>query len=85
MEGDIEPTSLSVFARIDGLPTRSIALLRPRISPLVAVLAAILLVLIVPPALFLLDVSLHETRPDGSFGAFTLRFYRGLFAERLFL
>lgn len=85
MEGDIEPTSLSVFARIDGLPTRSIALFRPRISPLVAVLAAILLVLIVPPALFLLDVSLHETRPDGSFGAFTLRFYRGLFAERLFL
>ena len=43
MEGDIEPTSLSVFARIDGLPTRSIALRRPRISPLVAVLAAILL------------------------------------------
>jgi iron(III) transport system permease protein len=40
---------------------------------------------VVPPALFLLNVSLHETRPDGSFGAFTLRFYRGLFAERLFL
>jgi iron(III) transport system permease protein len=58
---------------------------RVRISPLVVVLAAILLVLIVPPALFLLNVSLHETRPDGSFGAFTLRFYRGLFAERLFV
>jgi iron(III) transport system permease protein len=56
-----------------------------RISPLVVALAAILLVLIVPPASFLLDVSLHETRPDGSFGAFTLRFYRELFAERLFL
>jgi len=56
----------------------------PRLSPLVAVLAAVLLLLIVPPALFLLDVSLHETRPDGSFGALTLRFYRGLFAERLF-
>ena len=56
-----------------------------RFSPLVAVLAAILLVLVVPPALFLLNVSLHETRPDGSFGAFTLRFYRGLFAEPLFL
>ena len=62
-----------------------IALSRLRVSPLVIVLAAILLVLIVPPALFLLNVSLHETRPDGSFGAFTLRFYRGLFAERLFL
>jgi iron(III) transport system permease protein len=60
------------------------ALPRLRASPLVIVLAAILLVLIVPPALFLLNVSLHETRPDGSFGAFTLRFYRGLFAERLF-
>ena len=54
-------------------------------SPVVVVLAAMLLVLVVPPALFLLNVSLHETRPDGSFGAFTLRFYRGLFAERLFL
>jgi iron(III) transport system permease protein len=56
----------------------------PRVSPLVVVLAAVLLVLIVPPALFLLNVSLHETRPDGSFGAFTLRFYAGLFSERLF-
>ena len=58
---------------------------RVRVSPLVAVLAAILLVLIIPPTLFLVDVSLHETRPDGSFGAFTLRFYTGLFSERLFL
>jgi iron(III) transport system permease protein len=64
---------------------RSIALLRPRVSPLVVVLAAILLALIVPPALFLLNVSLHETKPDGSFGALTFRFYRDLFAERLFL
>ena len=49
-----------------------------RVSPLVLTLAAILIVLIVPPALFLLNVSLHETRPDGSLGAFTLRFYREL-------
>jgi iron(III) transport system permease protein len=56
-----------------------------RISPLVAVLAAILLVLIVPPALFLIDVSLHETQRNGSFGAFTFRFYQALFSERLFL
>ena len=61
------------------------AMPRLRVSPVVIVLAAILLVLVVPPALFLLNVSLHETRSDGSFGAFTLRFYRGLFAERLFL
>ncbi|MGH9808308.1 MAG: ABC transporter permease, partial [Terriglobia bacterium] len=55
------------------------------ISPLVIALAAILLVLIIPPALFLLNISLHETRPDGSLGGLTLRFYRGLFSERLFL
>jgi iron(III) transport system permease protein len=61
------------------------ALPRLRVSPLVLMLAAILLLLVVPPALFLLNVSLHETRPDGSFGALTLRFYRGLFAERLFV
>ena len=57
----------------------------PAISPLVAALAAVLLALIVPPALFLLNVSLHETRPDGSFGEFTLRFYEQLFSGRFFL
>jgi iron(III) transport system permease protein len=57
----------------------------PAISPLVAALAAVLLSLIVPPALFLLNVSLHETRPDGSFGEFSLRFYEQLFSGRFFL
>jgi len=57
----------------------------PAISPLVAALAAVLLSLIVPPALFLLNVSLHEMRPDGSFGEFTLRFYEQLFSGRFFL
>ena len=57
----------------------------PAISPLVAALAAVLLALIVPPTLFLLNVSLHETRPDGSFGEFTLRFYEQLFSGRFFL
>jgi iron(III) transport system permease protein len=56
-----------------------------RISPLVLALAALLLVLIVPPALFLLNVSLHETEPDGSFGALTFRFYTQLFSGRFFL
>jgi iron(III) transport system permease protein len=65
--------------------TFAVALPRTRVSPLVLALAAVLVVLIAPPALFLLNVSLHETRPDGSFGAFTLRFYRELAAERLFL
>jgi iron(III) transport system permease protein len=54
------------------------------ISPLVALLAAVLLVLIVPPAIFLLNISLHETLPDGSLGAFTLRFYKDLFSGRFF-
>jgi iron(III) transport system permease protein len=74
---DREPTSFSV--------TLLAAVPRIRASALVVVLSAVLLVLIVPPALFLLNVSLHETRPDGSFGTFTLRFYHDLFSERLFL
>jgi len=55
------------------------------ISPLVLVLAAILTLLIGPPALFLLNVSLHETLPDGSLGGFTVRFYEQLFSGRFFL
>jgi iron(III) transport system permease protein len=56
-----------------------------RISPLVLVLIAILLVLITPPVIFLINASLHETLPDGSSGAFTLRFYRELSSGRAFL
>jgi iron(III) transport system permease protein len=55
------------------------------ISPLVAALAVVLLILIVPPTLFLLNVSLHEARADGSLGDFTLRFYRELVSGRFFL
>jgi iron(III) transport system permease protein len=54
-------------------------------SPLVLVLAAVLIALIALPAFFLVNVSLHETRPDGSLGEFTLRFYQQLFAGRFFL
>ena len=52
-----------------------------RISPLVLLLAALLLLLILPPTLFLVDASLHVTNPDGSFGAFTLQYYRQLFTS----
>jgi iron(III) transport system permease protein len=52
-----------------------------RVSPAVAVLAAILLILVVPPTLFLVDTSFHTTRPDGSFDQFTLRYYQQLFAS----
>jgi iron(III) transport system permease protein len=57
---------------------------RRRISPLVALLAAILLVLILPPTLFLVGISLHTTRPDGSFGQFTLQYYGQLFSSPYF-
>jgi iron(III) transport system permease protein len=58
--------------------------MRSRFSPLVALLAAILLILILPPTLFLIDTSLHTTRPDGSLGQFTLQYYRGLFTSPYF-
>lgn len=58
---------------------------RLRFSPLVLVLIAILLVLILPPTFFLIDVSLHTTKPDGSFGSFTFAYYLQLFSSRFFL
>ena len=58
---------------------------RLRFSPLVFVLCAILLVLILPPTFFLIDVSLHTTKADGSFGDFTLAYYQQLFSSRFFL
>ena len=54
-------------------------------SPLVLALAAVLIALIALPAFFLVNVSVHETRPDGSLGEFTLRFYQQLFSGRFFL
>jgi iron(III) transport system permease protein len=58
---------------------------RFRVSPLVAVLAVILLVLIVPPTLFLINSSFHTTKLDGSFDQFTQRYYQQLFASRYFV
>jgi iron(III) transport system permease protein len=57
---------------------------RFRLSPLVALLAAILLILILPPTVFLVDTSLHITRPDGALGPFTLQYYRQLFTSPYF-
>ena len=57
---------------------------RLRVSPLVALLAAILLILILPPTVFLVDTSLHITRPDGALGPFTLQYYRQLFTSPYF-
>jgi iron(III) transport system permease protein len=58
--------------------------MRWRVSPLVALLAVILLIVIVPPTLFLIETSFHTTRPDGSLGQFTLQYYRGLFTSPYF-
>jgi iron(III) transport system permease protein len=55
------------------------------VSPIVMVLGLVLLVLIVPPVLFLINVSIHETNPDGSLGPLTLRYYVQLATERFFL
>lgn len=44
-------------------------------SPLVFLLAGILLLAIVPPTLFLVTASLHTTKLDGSFDQLTLKYY----------
>jgi len=59
---------------------------RPRrFSPLVLGLILVLLVIIVPPVLFLIQSSLRETNFDGSFGAVTSRYYRTLIENDRFL
>lgn len=57
----------------------------PRYSIPVIVLSAILLVLILPPTIFLIKVSIYTTRPDGAFGELTLKYYQQLFASRFFV
>src|SRR5712691_7996609 len=57
---------------------------RLRMSPLAAALAAILLVLILPPTLYLIVTSFYTTNPDGSFDQLTLRYYRELFTSPYF-
>jgi iron(III) transport system permease protein len=57
---------------------------RLRITPLVALLAAILLILILPPTIFLVDTSFHTTNPDGSFGQFTTQYYSQLLTSAYF-
>ena len=57
----------------------------PRVSPLVLILIAVLLFAVVPPVVFLVNASLHETLPDGAPGAFTWRHYQQLLSGRFFL
>lgn len=50
----------------------------PKFSPLVLGLILVLVVLILPPVIYLVRSSLQEIEFDGSFGAFTLDHYRAL-------
>lgn len=54
------------------------------VSPLVIVLAIVLLAMMVPPLGFLLRASLYTTTFKGDFGDFTLRFYAEIFTNPLF-
>ena len=56
-------------ARVNGVP---------KFSPLVLGLILVLVVLILPPVIYLFRSSLQEIEFDGSFGAFTLDHYRAL-------
>jgi iron(III) transport system permease protein len=47
-------------------------------------LAAILLVLILPPSLFLITASVHTTKPNGAFDQLTLQYYGQIFTSRHF-
>jgi iron(III) transport system permease protein len=57
---------------------------RWQVSPLVAGLAVVLLILIVPPTLYLVATSLYTTKPNGAFDQLTLRYYRELFTSPFF-
>jgi iron(III) transport system permease protein len=81
MEAGLRQTAASDVAAD---PNASDGWMRWKISSLVALLAAILLVLILPPTLFLVDTSLHTTKPDGSLGQFTLQYYGQLFNSPYF-
>jgi len=54
-------------------------------SPLVLILAAILILLILPAVIYLGQASLHETNFDGSFGDFTFGYYIELVTGYQFL
>lgn len=57
---------------------------RFNVSPLVAALAVVLLILIVPPTLYLIATSLYTTKPNGAFDQLTLQYYRELFTSPFF-
>lgn len=58
---------------------------RVGVSPVVLALALVLLLLIVPPLVFLVRTSFYTTTFTGAFDQFTFRFYVGLVKDPLFL
>ncbi|MFM2129689.1 MAG: hypothetical protein RL477_1235 [Pseudomonadota bacterium] len=54
-------------------------------SPLAAIMAAVLILLMLPAVIYLVQSSFYETKFDGSFGAFTFRHYVELFTNDRFL
>lgn len=72
--------SSAEIARASTHPSR-----KPRVSPAVIVLAVILGGLVLPPLYFLITTSFYTTEADGSFGAFTLEYYRDLATSRTVL
>lgn len=65
-------------------PRNESFLARFSVSPMVLGLGLVLLILIIPPVIYLIQASFHETLFDGSYGAFTTRFYGEIFTEPRF-
>jgi iron(III) transport system permease protein len=58
---------------------------REKFSPAVLIIIGILLAMILPPALHLIETSFYTTKPDGSFGDFTYKYYIDVFTNPRFL
>jgi iron(III) transport system permease protein len=58
---------------------------REKFSPIVLILIALLLAMILPPIIHLIETSFYTTKPDGSFGEFTTRYYYAIFENPRFM
>ena len=54
---------------------------RISVSPLVAVLALMMVVAVLPPFVFLVMSSVHTFEPDGTYGSFTLQHFQRIFSD----
>ena len=58
---------------------------RQRYSWVVPILIVVMLVMLVPPIVHLVETSFYTTKPDGSFGDFTFRYYQDMVANPRFM